>query len=150
MFRQEQYGSLTNKTLAFLQLVTRLYEPQYIVKADDDVYLRVDRIPIAVKQWSVLQSGNTEPDCIVMGLPNQTLCTQALIAYSTKVQRCAPACASKKVFTHVVVDYPHFGCMIHVHHNLCMYITIYACTSQSCLLLWSLAPSTQAQATSTW
>lgn len=71
MFRQEQYGSLTNKTLAFLQLVTRLYEPQYIVKADDDVYLRVDRIPIAVKQWSVLQSGNTEPDCIVMGLPNQ-------------------------------------------------------------------------------
>ncbi len=34
-----------------------MYEPQYIVKADDDVYLRVDRIPYAVKQWSTFQSG---------------------------------------------------------------------------------------------
>jgi len=38
-------------------LVTSIYEPQYIVKADDDVYLRVDRIPYAVKQWSTFQSG---------------------------------------------------------------------------------------------
>ncbi|DBA81436.1 TPA: hypothetical protein ACH3X1_007222 [Trebouxia sp. C0004] len=53
---QEQYNSLTNKTVAFLQLVTSIYEPQYIVKADDDVYLRVDRIPYAVKQWSTFQS----------------------------------------------------------------------------------------------
>lgn len=57
LYVQEQYGSLTNKTLAFLQLVTRLYEPQYIVKADDDVYLRVDRVPLAIKQWSVLEAG---------------------------------------------------------------------------------------------
>lgn len=54
---QEQYTSLTNKTLAFFQLVTLLYDPQYIVKADDDVYLRVDRIPLAVRQWTALQSG---------------------------------------------------------------------------------------------
>lgn len=38
-------------------MVTRLYEPQYIVKADDDVYLRVDRIPLAVRQWTVLGAG---------------------------------------------------------------------------------------------
>lgn len=53
---EEQYNSLTNKTVAFLQSVTSIYEPQYIVKADDDVYLRVDRIPYAVKQWSTFQS----------------------------------------------------------------------------------------------
>ena len=56
---QEQYNSLTNKTVAFLKLVTALYEPLYIVKADDDVYLRVDRIPHAVKQWSTFQSGTS-------------------------------------------------------------------------------------------
>ncbi len=59
---QEQYNSLTNKTVAFLQLVTSIYEPQYIVKADDDVYLRVDRIPYAVKQWSTFQSGAAQSD----------------------------------------------------------------------------------------
>lgn len=57
---QEQYGSLTNKTLAFLQLVSSLYDPQYIVKADDDVYLRVDRLPMAIKQWTVFESGNPQ------------------------------------------------------------------------------------------
>ena len=56
---QEQYNSLTNKTVAFLKLVTALYEPLYVVKADDDVYLRVDRIPYAVKQWSTFQSGTS-------------------------------------------------------------------------------------------
>ena len=54
---QEQYNSLTNKTVAFLTLITSFYDPQYIVKADDDVYLRVDRIPYAVKQWGTFQSG---------------------------------------------------------------------------------------------
>ena len=54
---QEQYNSLTNKTLAFLKLVTTAYDPQFIVKADDDVYLRVDRLPYAVKQWTAIKSG---------------------------------------------------------------------------------------------
>ena len=54
---QEQYNSLTNKTVAFLKLVTSLYDPQYIVKVDDDVYLRPDRLPYAVKQWTTFGSG---------------------------------------------------------------------------------------------
>lgn len=53
---QEQYNSLTNKTVAFLKLVTSLYDPQYIVKVDDDVYLRPDRLPYAVKQWTTFGS----------------------------------------------------------------------------------------------
>lgn len=60
MTLQEQYNSLTNKTVAFLTLITSIYAPQYIVKADDDVYLRVDRIPYAVKQWGTFQSGVTK------------------------------------------------------------------------------------------
>ena len=57
LFVQEQYASLTNKTVAFLKAVTSQYSPQYIVKADDDVYLRVDRLPYAIKQWTAFKSG---------------------------------------------------------------------------------------------
>ena len=48
---QEGYGSLTNKTLTFFRLVTQLYDAEYIIKADDDVYLRIDRVPAAIVQW---------------------------------------------------------------------------------------------------
>ncbi|KAL3142375.1 hypothetical protein ABBQ38_002711 [Trebouxia sp. C0009 RCD-2024] len=53
---QEQYNSLTNKTVAFLRAVASQYSPRYIVKADDDVYLRVDRLPYAIKQWTAFKS----------------------------------------------------------------------------------------------
>ena len=43
--------SLTNKTLSFLRMATTLFDAEYIVKADDDVYLRLDRLPLAIKQW---------------------------------------------------------------------------------------------------
>jgi galactosylxylosylprotein 3-beta-galactosyltransferase len=48
---QEDYMNLTNKTLMFFRTVINLYDPEYIIKADDDVYLRVDRVPVAVRQW---------------------------------------------------------------------------------------------------
>ena len=48
---QEEYLSLTNKTFTFFTTVVQQYNPQYIFKVDDDVYLRVDRVPAAVKQW---------------------------------------------------------------------------------------------------
>ena len=76
---QEQYNSLTNKTVAFLQLVTSIYEPQYIVKADDDVYLRVDRIPYAVKQWSTFQSGAAQSDYCVSLAYVSVICKLLLV-----------------------------------------------------------------------
>ena len=48
---EESYLNLTNKTLTFFKTVVRQYDPQYIIKVDDDVYLRVDRVPAAVAQW---------------------------------------------------------------------------------------------------
>ncbi|GAB4819945.1 hypothetical protein N2152v2_006991 [Parachlorella kessleri] len=48
---QEAYLSLANKTLMFLSEAARRYDAQYIVKVDDDVYLRLDRIPHAISQW---------------------------------------------------------------------------------------------------
>jgi galactosylxylosylprotein 3-beta-galactosyltransferase len=48
---EETYLSLTNKTLTFFKTVMQLYNPQYIIKVDDDVYMRVDRVPAAIAQW---------------------------------------------------------------------------------------------------
>ncbi len=54
---QEAYLSLTQKTLAFLSYVTRHYDADYVIKADDDIYLRVDRVPAAIQQWKDVQAG---------------------------------------------------------------------------------------------
>ena len=51
---QEGYLSLANKTLSFFRLVAEQYDAQYIIKADDDVYLRLDRVPSAVRQWAAM------------------------------------------------------------------------------------------------
>lgn len=48
----EGYAGLPTKTLRFLRAVTERYEPQYILKVDDDVFLRLDRLPHAARQWS--------------------------------------------------------------------------------------------------
>lgn len=65
---QEQYNSLTNKTVAFLRAVTSHYSPRYIVKADDDVYLRVDRLPYAIKQWTAFNSGTAVSSACIVAL----------------------------------------------------------------------------------
>lgn len=49
--------SLTKKTLVFLQQVTAQYQADYVVKVDDDVYLRVDRLPFAIAQWKRGKAG---------------------------------------------------------------------------------------------
>eukprot|EP00803_Ostreobium_quekettii_P008075 evm.model.scf_194.3 EVM.evm.TU.scf_194.3 scf_194:20205-23426(+) len=49
---QERYLNLAHKTLAFVSLVIKRYDVEYIVKIDDDVYLRLDRLPSSVRQWS--------------------------------------------------------------------------------------------------
>lgn len=54
---QEGYADLPRKTLLFFETVLRQYDPQYIVKVDDDVYLRLDRVPAAVEQWASVGAG---------------------------------------------------------------------------------------------
>ena len=54
---QEAYLSLTKKTLVFLQEVTQHYDADYIIKVDDDVFLRVDRVPTVIAQWKEGKAG---------------------------------------------------------------------------------------------
>lgn len=52
----DDYGGLPLKTAAFLAAALRA-APAYILKVDDDVFLRVDRVPAAVAQWRSLAGG---------------------------------------------------------------------------------------------
>ena len=58
---QEDYMSLTRKTLVFLQYVYQRYDADYIVKIDDDVYLRTDRLPPLINQWKLAGAGKAFP-----------------------------------------------------------------------------------------
>lgn len=65
---QEAYLSLANKTLMFLRDAALRYDAQYIVKIDDDVYFRLDRLPHAIKQWKDIHAGGL--DAFLAGAPS--------------------------------------------------------------------------------
>jgi hypothetical protein len=54
---EENYNTLTNKTLAFFTHVVQQYDAEYILKIDDDVYFRPDRLSHAIKQWKDVDAG---------------------------------------------------------------------------------------------
>lgn len=65
--------SLTQKTLAFFGAITKMYDADYIVKVDDDVFLRIDRLPYAFKQWDEVHAGTPSADvCITPIMPFST------------------------------------------------------------------------------
>ena len=60
---QDHYKTLAFKTLAFWQLVIEQYNARYIIKVDDDNYVRLDRLAIAVRQWEDIGAGGA-PSCM--------------------------------------------------------------------------------------
>lgn len=54
---QEAYLDLAKKSLAFFSAVTRLFDADYIIKVDDDVYFRLPHTPHIVRQWKELGAG---------------------------------------------------------------------------------------------
>jgi hypothetical protein len=78
---QEAYLSLTTKTLVFLQHVTQQYEADFIMKVDDDVYLRTDRLPHVMDQWKRHGAGPASQNAATL-LPachEETIQTQTTI-----------------------------------------------------------------------
>lgn len=53
----ESYYGLTNKTKNFFVTAAALYDADWYVKVDDDVYLMVERILLAAKQWAKMGAG---------------------------------------------------------------------------------------------
>ncbi len=54
---QDIYQRLTFKTVEFWEVVSSLYNVDYVVKVDDDSYVRLDRLSIALSQWASMGSG---------------------------------------------------------------------------------------------
>ncbi|KAK2077461.1 hypothetical protein QBZ16_004306 [Prototheca wickerhamii] len=52
----ETYADLPRKTLVFFSTVLQKYRPRYIFKVDDDVFLRLDRVAVAVAQWASIEA----------------------------------------------------------------------------------------------
>ena len=57
MSLQETYLGLANKTRTFFAAVLAQYDPDWIVKVDDDMYLLVDRLLLAAEQWNKMGAG---------------------------------------------------------------------------------------------
>ena len=43
--------------MAFWEVVSNLYNVDYVIKVDDDSYVRLDRLSIAISQWSDMGAG---------------------------------------------------------------------------------------------
>jgi hypothetical protein len=53
----ESYENLLLKTMAYFRAAINAVDAQYYLKVDDDVYVRLDRIPAVVAQWTSDGSG---------------------------------------------------------------------------------------------
>jgi hypothetical protein len=51
---QEDYRALPNKTRTFFRTVTQQWDPDWVIKMDDDVYLNTARLLHAARQWDVM------------------------------------------------------------------------------------------------
>lgn len=48
---QEDYSNLVEKSREFFRVALEKYLPSYIIKVDDDVYVKLNRLPSMVSQW---------------------------------------------------------------------------------------------------
>lgn len=66
---QETKESDFLKVLAFWAEVTCQYDARFILKADDDVYLELHKVPMLLAQWETLEVGETSNGpCILISL----------------------------------------------------------------------------------
>lgn len=61
---QDVYNMLSFKTFGFWKAVSKTYRPDYIVKIDDDNYVRLDRLAVALRQWKYMGAGMSP--CAIM------------------------------------------------------------------------------------
>lgn len=61
----ESYYGLTNKTKTFMATAFSLYDPDWVVKVDDDVYYMIERTLLAMDQWDKM--GATYVGCMKHG-----------------------------------------------------------------------------------
>ena len=76
---QDTYKTLTFKTVAFWEVVAQQFSVQYVIKVDDDSYVRLDRLAIAVGQWQAMGAGARQQD---LALPSRLLSSAATESFN--------------------------------------------------------------------
>ena len=56
---QDEYFALSYKTMALWRLVEDNFEVDYLIKADDDNFVRLDRLSLALTQWDEEDAGES-------------------------------------------------------------------------------------------
>ena len=56
---QDKYFALSYKTMALWRLVEDNFEVDYLIKADDDNFVRLDRLSLALTQWDEEDAGES-------------------------------------------------------------------------------------------
>lgn len=54
---QDEYHALSYKTMALWRMAEEQFDVQYLIKVDDDNYVRLDRLAVALGQWHDLGAG---------------------------------------------------------------------------------------------
>ena len=58
---QDEYHALSYKTMALWKLAEEQFDAEFVIKADDDNYVRLDRMVHALQQWKALGAGEGPP-----------------------------------------------------------------------------------------
>jgi len=57
MYMQDEYHALSYKTMALWRLAEDNFDIDYLIKVDDDNFVRLDRLAIATHQWDEENAG---------------------------------------------------------------------------------------------
>ena len=60
---QDAYHSLSYKTMALWKLAEEQFDAEFVIKVDDDNYVRLDRLTHAIDQWNGLGAGARHTAC---------------------------------------------------------------------------------------
>lgn len=58
---QDEYHGLSYKTMALWKIAEEGFSADYVIKMDDDNYVRLDRLAHALDQWTQLGAGELYP-----------------------------------------------------------------------------------------
>ena len=54
---QDEYHALSYKTMALWKMAEEQFDVHFLIKVDDDNYVRLDRLALALAQWQTLEAG---------------------------------------------------------------------------------------------
>lgn len=75
---QDLYNMLSFKTYEFWKTVSKRYKADYVVKIDDDNYVRLDRLAVAIRQWNYLGTGKLASMPSFTHVQKQTISLQVI------------------------------------------------------------------------